>query len=42
VPMGIKIPTALSLGVTVSVLAAGIAYSLWKTRGDAEAAKRAA
>ena len=33
VPMGIKIPTALSLGVTVAVLAAGIIYSLWKTRG---------
>jgi tellurite resistance protein TerC len=34
VPMGIKIPTALSLGVTISVLAAGIIYSLWKTRGQ--------
>jgi tellurite resistance protein TerC len=34
VPMGVKIPTALSLGVTVSVLAAGILYSLWKTRND--------
>ena len=34
VPMGIKIDTALSLFVTVSVLAAGILYSLWKTRND--------
>jgi tellurite resistance protein TerC len=34
VPMGVKIPTALSLGVTISVLAAGILYSLWKTRND--------
>jgi tellurite resistance protein TerC len=40
VPMGVKIPTALSLGVTVSVLAAGIFYSLWKTRGEGEAAKQ--
>ena len=30
VPMGIKIPTALSLGITVAVLAAGILYSLGK------------
>ena len=41
VPLGVKIPTALSLGVTVGVLAAGIVYSLWKTRGEAEAAKQA-
>jgi tellurite resistance protein TerC len=34
VPMGVKIPTALSLAVTISVLAAGIIYSLWKTRND--------
>ncbi len=34
VPMGIKIPTSLSLGVTIAVLAAGIIYSLWKTRGQ--------
>ena len=33
-PMGIKIDTALSLFVTISVLAAGILYSLWKTRND--------
>jgi tellurite resistance protein TerC len=40
VPLGVKIPTALSLGVTVGVLAAGIVYSLWKTRGEAEAVKQ--
>jgi tellurite resistance protein TerC len=34
VPMDIKIPTALSLGVTVGILAAGILYSLWKTRDE--------
>ncbi len=34
VPLGIKIDTALSLGVTVLVLASGILYSLWKTRSD--------
>jgi tellurite resistance protein TerC len=39
VPMGVKIPTALSLGVTVTVLAAGVIYSLWKTRGNQLPAK---
>lgn len=34
VPMGIKVDTALSLVVTVTVLASGILYSLWKTRND--------
>ncbi len=34
VPMGIKIDTALSLVATISILAAGILYSLWKTRND--------
>ena len=34
VPLGIKIDTALSLVVTVTVLASGILYSLWKTRND--------
>ena len=34
VPLGIKIDTALSLAVTVTVLASGILYSLWKTRND--------
>jgi tellurite resistance protein TerC len=33
VPMGVKIPTVLSLTATVGILAAGIIYSLWKTRG---------
>jgi tellurite resistance protein TerC len=32
VPLGVKIPTVLSLGIAISVLAAGILYSLWKTR----------
>lgn len=34
VPIGIKIDTALSLAVTIGVLAAGIGWSLWKTRND--------
>jgi tellurite resistance protein TerC len=34
VPMGIKIDTALSLAVTIGVLASGIGWSLWKTRND--------
>ncbi|WP_404404240.1 TerC family protein [Pelagibacterium halotolerans] len=34
VPLHIHIDTALSLVVTVSILAAGVAYSLWKTRGE--------
>ena len=34
VPLGIKIDTAISLAVTISVLAAGIGWSLWKTRND--------
>ncbi|GAB2178265.1 TerC family protein [Dongia sp. agr-C8] len=29
-----KIPPVLSLGVTVALLAAGVGYSLWKTRGQ--------
>lgn len=32
VPLGIKIDTALSLVATISILAAGVVYSLWKTR----------
>jgi tellurite resistance protein TerC len=36
VPMGIKIPTALSLVVTIGVLAGGVLYSLWKTRNEAQ------
>jgi len=34
VPLGVKIDTALSLAVTVAVLASGVLYSLWKTRND--------
>ena len=34
VPLGVKIDTALSLFVTVAILAGGILYSLWKTRND--------
>jgi tellurite resistance protein TerC len=37
VPLGVKIDTLLSLIVTVTVLAAGIGYSLWATRNDAPA-----
>jgi tellurite resistance protein TerC len=32
VPMGVKIPTALSLTATIGILAAGVLYSLWKTK----------
>jgi tellurite resistance protein TerC len=35
VPLGIKIDTALSLVATVSILAGGVLYSLWKTRREA-------
>jgi tellurite resistance protein TerC len=34
VPLGVKIDTAISLAVTIGVLAAGIGWSLWKTRND--------
>ena len=34
VPLGVKIDTALSLAVTLAVLASGIGWSLWKTRND--------
>jgi tellurite resistance protein TerC len=30
-----KVPPALSLGITLSILAAGVGVSLWKTRGPA-------
>ena len=33
---GAKFPPLLSLGVTVGLIAAGIGYSLWKTRGGPE------
>lgn len=36
VPLGIKVDTLLSLVVTLSILAAGILFSLWKTKGEAE------
>ena len=32
--LGVKIDTALSLAVTIGVLASGILWSLWKTRND--------
>jgi tellurite resistance protein TerC len=34
---GDKFPPVLSLGVTIGLIAAGIGYSLWKTRGAEEA-----
>ncbi len=34
VPMGIKIDTLFSLIATLGILAAGIVFSLWKTRND--------
>ena len=34
VPMGIKVDTLLSLGLTIGILAAGILFSLWKTSRD--------
>ncbi len=37
VPVGVKIDTALSLFVTVAILAGGVLYSLWKTRNDESA-----
>jgi tellurite resistance protein TerC len=37
VPFGVKIDTLLSLLVTLGVLAGGVLYSLWKTRGESNA-----
>ena len=34
---GGKVPPSVSLGVTFAILAGGVGYSLWKTRGDAQA-----
>ena len=34
VPFGYHIPTLLSLGVTIGILAGGVFYSLWKTRNE--------
>lgn len=31
---GAKFPPAISLGVTFALIASGVAYSLWKTRGE--------
>lgn len=36
VPFGVKIDTLLSLVVTIAILAGGVIYSLWKTRGEAD------
>ena len=33
---GEKFPAFLSLGVTFGIIGAGVAYSLWKTKGEAE------
>jgi tellurite resistance protein TerC len=33
---GAKFPPLLSLGVTIALIAAGIGYSLWKTKGQPE------
>jgi tellurite resistance protein TerC len=35
VPMGVKVDTLLSLVATLGILAAGIIFSLWKTRNNA-------
>lgn len=34
VPFGVKIDTLLSLVLTIGILAGGVLYSLWKTRGE--------
>jgi tellurite resistance protein TerC len=36
-----KIPAPVSLGVTFAILASGIVWSLWKTRGDESEARQA-
>jgi len=36
-----KVPPYISLSVTFAILAAGVGYSLWKTRGRAEASRPA-
>ena len=36
---GAKFPPLLSLGVTIGLIAGGIIWSLWKTRGDAQTAQ---
>ncbi len=42
VGFGVKIPAAISLSATAGLIAAGIAYSLWRTRGESEATPAAA
>ncbi|MBL8805261.1 MAG: TerC family protein [Rhodospirillales bacterium] len=42
VGFGVKVPAALSLSATAGLIAAGIAYSLWRTRGEAAATPAAA
>jgi tellurite resistance protein TerC len=37
---GEKFPPALSLGVTFALIAAGVGFSLWRTRRGAETAPR--
>jgi tellurite resistance protein TerC len=37
-----KFPAAVSLGVTLAILAAGVGYSLWKTRGGVPAPRQTA
>jgi tellurite resistance protein TerC len=36
VPFGVKIDTLLSLLVTIAILAGGVIFSLWKTRGETD------
>ncbi len=42
VGFGIKMPAWFSLSVTVGLIAAGIAYSIWRTRGEADVRRAAA
>jgi tellurite resistance protein TerC len=37
-----KFPAAVSLGVTLAILAAGVGYSLWKTRAGVPAPRQTA
>jgi tellurite resistance protein TerC len=42
VGFGVKIPAAISLSATAGLIAAGIAYSLWRTSGEADTKPAAA
>jgi len=42
VGFGIKMPAWFSLSVTVGLIAAGIAYSIWRTRGEADVTRAGA